>query len=61
MRGILKSINTKNKLYKKLRQTSTKNLGAYEYLNVRFNRYRNILKQVLMRQKEFFSEYLCKI
>ena len=43
-RGILKSINTKNKLHIQLVQTITRNLDAYEHLKVRFNRYRNILK-----------------
>ena len=62
MRGILKSINTKNELYKQLVQTGTRNLDAYEHLKVRFNRYRNILKQSIKDAKRiYFSEHLCKI
>ena len=53
-RGILKSINTKNKLYKQLVQTSTRNLDAYEHLKVRFNRYRNILKQSIKDAKRIY-------
>ena len=49
-RGILKSINTKN-TSKQLVQTSTRNLDAYEHLKVRFNRYRNILKQSIKDAK----------
>ena len=42
MIGIFKSLNTKNKLYKQLVQTSARNIDVYEHLNIRFNRFRNI-------------------
>ena len=53
---MLKSINTKNKLYKQLVQTSTRNLDAYEHLKVRFNRYRNILKQSIKDAKRIYFQ-----
>ena len=33
-------------------QTSTRNLDVYEHLKVRFNRYRNILKQSIKDKKK---------
>ena len=44
-RGILKSIKTKNKLYKVLRQTDTEDVEAFESIKIRFNRFHNILHQ----------------
>ena len=35
-------------------QTSTRNLDAYEHLKVRFNRYRNILKQSIKDAKRIY-------
>ena len=55
-RGILESINTKNKLYKQLVQTGTRDLDAYEHLKVRFNRYRNILKQSIKDAKRIYFQ-----
>ena len=55
-RGILKSINTKNKLYKQLVQTSKRNVDAYEHLKVRFNRYRNILKHSIKDAKRIYFQ-----
>ena len=37
-------------------QTSTKNLEAYEHLKVRFNRYRNILKQNIKDAKRIYFQ-----
>ena len=53
---ILKSINTKNKLYEQLVQTSTRNLDAYKHLKVRFDRYRNILKQTIKDAKRIYFQ-----
>ena len=44
-RCILKSIKTKNKLYKVLRQTDTEDVEAIESIKIRFNRFHNILHQ----------------
>ena len=55
-RVILKSINTKNKLYKQLVQTSKRNVDAYEHLKVRFNRYRNILKHSIKDAKRIYFQ-----
>ena len=37
-------------------QTSTRNLDAYEHLKVRFNRYRNILKQSIKDAKRIYFQ-----
>ena len=55
-RGILKSINTKNMLYKELVQTSKRNVDAYEHLKVRFNRYRNILKHSIKDARRVYFQ-----
>ena len=60
-RGILKSMNTKNKLYKQLVQTSKRNVDAYEHLKVRFNTYRNILKHsIKYAKKNYFENIFAK-
>ena len=55
-RGILKSINTKNKLYKQLVQTSTRNIDVYEHLKIRFNRFQNILRQSIKDAKKIYFQ-----
>ena len=55
-RGILKSINTKNKLYKQLVQTSTRNIDVYEHLKIRFIRFRNILRQSIKDAKKIYFQ-----
>ena len=55
-RGILKSINAKNKLYKQLVQTSTKNIDVYEHLKIRFNRFQNILRQSIKDAKKIYFQ-----
>ena len=37
-------------------QTSTSNLDVYEHLKVRFNRYRNILKQIIKDAKRIYFQ-----
>ena len=55
-RGILKSINTKNKLYKQLVQTSTRNIDVYKHLKIRFIRFRNILRQSIKDAKKIYFQ-----
>ena len=55
-RGILKSINTKNKLYKQSVQTSTRNIDVYEHLKIRFIRFRNILRQSIKDAKKIYFQ-----
>ena len=49
-------MNIKNKLYEQLVQTSTRNLDAYKHLKVRFDRYRNILKQSIKNAKRIYFQ-----
>ena len=53
-RGILKSIKTKNKLYKVLRQTNTEDVEAIESIKLRFNRFDNILRQSIKEAKRIY-------
>ena len=53
-RGILKSIKTKNKLYKVLRQTDTEDVEAFESIKIRFNRFHNILRQSIKEAKHIY-------
>ena len=53
-RGILKSINTKNKLYKVLRQSDTEDVEAFESIKIRFNRFHNILRQSIKEAKRIY-------
>ena len=53
-RGILKSIKTKNKLYKVLRQTDTEDVEAFESIKIRFNRFHNILRQSIKEAKRIY-------
>ena len=55
-RGILKSINTKKKLYKQLVQTSTRNIDVYEHLKIRFIRFRNNLRQSIKDAKKIYFQ-----
>ena len=60
-RGILKSINTKNKLYKQLVQTSTRTIDVYEHLKIWFIRFRNILRQSIKdAKKNYFQNIFTK-
>ena len=51
--GMIKSINTKDKMYKKLVQSRRDN-ELYEVLKTRFNRYRNILKKAISKAKRMY-------
>ena len=42
--GILKSIRTKNVIYKMLKQTNPANFEAFVTLKIRFNSFHNILR-----------------
>ena len=53
-RGILRSIKTKNKLYKVLRQTDTEDVEAFESIKIRFNRFYNILRQSIKEAKGIY-------
>ena len=52
--GILKSLKTKNKLYKVLQQTCTDNYERFEQIKVRFNRFRSILRESIKRAKQTY-------
>ena len=52
-KGIIKSINTKDKMYKKLVQSRGDN-KLYEVLKAQFNTYRNILKKVISKAKRMY-------
>ena len=52
--GILRSIKTKNKLYKELRQTDTEDVEAFESIKIRFNRFHNILRQSIKEAKRIY-------
>ena len=52
--GILKSIKTKNIIYKMLKQTHPANVAAFETLKIRFNRFHNILRQTIKEAKQIY-------
>ena len=52
--GILKSIKTKNKLYKVLRQTDTEDVEAFESIKIGFSRFHNILRQSIKEAKRIY-------
>ena len=52
--GILKSIKTKNIIYKMLKQTNPPNVAAFETLKRRFNRFHNILRQNTKEAKQIY-------
>ena len=52
--GILKSINTKDILYKKMVQVSITNLDVYDTLKTNFNTYKNILRQSIREAKKLY-------
>ena len=52
--GILKSINTKDILYKKMVQASITNLDVYDTLKTNFNTYKNILRQSIREAKKLY-------
>ena len=59
--GILKSINQRNKLYKKFKQTSINSI-SYVAKKTMFNRYRNTIKKTiplakLVYYKNIFDRY----
>ena len=56
-RGLLTSINSKNKLYKKLAQMRVDgNVETYNQLKIRFNRFRNILRQSIKDAKRLYFQ-----
>ena len=56
-KGLLRSINSKNKLYKKLVQTRVAGNGeTYNLLKIRFNRFRNILRQRIKDAKRLYFQ-----
>ena len=57
-RGILKSIKTKNKLYKVLRQTDTEDVEAFESIKIGFNRFHNRLRQSGVPQGSILGPFL---
>ena len=52
--GILKSIKTKNIIYKMLKQTNPANVEAFETLKIRFDRFHNILRQSIKEAKQIY-------
>ena len=52
--GILKSIKTKNMIYKQLRQTKPKNTEEFEPLKVRFKRFHKILSQSIQEAQRTY-------
>ena len=53
-RGILKSIKTKNMIYKQLQQTKPENTEEFETLKVRFKRFKKILLQSIQEAKRTY-------
>ena len=53
-RGILKSIKTKNVIYKQLQQTKPENTEEFETLKVRFKRFHKILCQSIQEAKRTY-------
>ena len=60
--GILKSIKTKNKLYRILQQTKTEDVEVFELIKLRFLRFRKILRQSINEAKrsqaKLFSNHI---
>ena len=52
--GILKSIKTKDIIYKMLKQANPANVEACEILKTRFNRFHNILRQSIKEAKQIY-------
>ena len=52
--GILKSIKTKDIIYKMLKQANPANVEAFEILKTRFNRFHNILRQSIKEAKQIY-------
>ena len=52
--GILKSIKTKDIIYKMLKQANPANGEAFEILKTRFNRFHNILRQSIKEAKQIY-------
>ena len=52
--GILKSIKTKNKLYRTLQQTKTEDVEVFELIKIRFLRFRKILRQSINEAKRSY-------
>ena len=52
--GILKSIKTKNKLYRILQQTKTEDVEVFELIKIRFLRFRKILRQSINEAKRSY-------
>ena len=59
-RGILKSIKTKNMIYKQLQQTKPENTEEFETLKVRFKRFHKIFRQSIQEAQNvlFISQHL---
>ena len=57
-KDLLTPINSKNKLYKKLVQKVgvVGNVEIYNQLKIRFNRFRNILKQMIKDAKRLYFQ-----
>ena len=56
-RGLLRSINSKNKLYKKLVQTCVAgNRETYNQLEIKFNIFQNILRQSIKDAKRLYFQ-----
>ena len=51
---ILKSIKTKDIIYKMLKQAKPANVEAFEILKTRFNRFHNILRQSIKEAKQIY-------
>ena len=61
-RGLLRSIDSKNKLYKKLVQARVAGNGEnYNQLKIRFNRFRNILRQSIKDAKRLYFQRIIEI
>ena len=54
--GILKSIKTKNKLYRILQQTKTEDVEVFEQIKIRFLRFRKILRQSINEAKQSYFQ-----
>ena len=52
--GILKSIKTKDIIYKMLKQSNPANVEAFEILKAKFNRFHNILRQSIKGAKQIY-------
>ena len=56
-RGVLKSIKTRNKLYKVLQQTDTEDVESFESIKIRFNRFHIILRQSIKEANQDESNH----